>query len=70
MAGLPSLLVVGYIEEWLDPATGKTLGVNENDVWIVAVALTYNLTLVTSGKMDHIKAVAPPELSVLNWMNT
>ena len=67
---MPSLLVVGYIEEWLDPATGKTLGVNENDVWIVAVALTYNLTLVTSGKMDHIKAVATHELSVLNWMNT
>ncbi len=56
-----------YIEEWCDPATGKSLGVNENDVWIVAVSLAHNLTLVTADKMDHIKAVAPAGFSVLNW---
>lgn len=58
-----------YIEEWCDPATGKSLGINENDVWIVAVALTHNLTLVTADKMTHIKAVAPAGFSVLNWTN-
>ncbi|WP_241177164.1 type II toxin-antitoxin system VapC family toxin [Citrobacter portucalensis] len=56
-----------YIEEWCDPTTGKNLGINENDVWIAAVALAHNLTLVTADKMDHIISVAPPNLSIENW---
>jgi len=58
-----------YIEEWCDPSTGKSLGINENDVWITAVALAHNLTLVTADKMDHIKAVVHAGFSVLNWTN-
>lgn len=58
-----------YIEEWCDPSTGKSLGINENDVWIVAVALAHNLTLITADKMDHIKTVVPAGFSVFNWTN-
>jgi len=56
-----------YIEEWCDPTTGKVLGINENDVWIAAVALAHNLTLVTADKMDHIVSVAPSNLTIENW---
>jgi tRNA(fMet)-specific endonuclease VapC len=56
-----------YIEEWCDPTTGKTLGIDENDVWIAAVALAHNLTLVTADKMDHIVSVAPSNLTIENW---
>lgn len=56
-----------YIEEWCDPTTGKVLGINENDVWIAAVALAHNLTLVTADKMAHIVSVAPSNLTIENW---
>jgi predicted nucleic acid-binding protein len=60
-----------YIEEWLDPTTGKAMGINENDVWIVAVALTHNLKLVTNDKkMGRILAVAPAGFSILNWASS
>lgn len=56
-----------YLEEWCDPTTGKTMGINENDIWIASVALAYNLHLVTDDGMDRIVSVAPAGFSVLNW---
>lgn len=57
-----------FIGEWVDPSTQKTLGVQENDVWIAAVAMAYNLTLVSSDKMNRIREVAGSDLSYENWL--
>ena len=55
-----------WIEELIDPTTGKELGVQDNDVWIAAQALVHNYVLVTADRMEHIRSVAP-ELQVENW---
>jgi len=36
-----------YIEDLVEPTTGKELGIQENDLWIVSVARQYNLVFVT-----------------------
>lgn len=37
-----------YVEDLVEPTTGKELGIQENDLWIVSVAIQYNLVLVTN----------------------
>ena len=44
-----------YVEEWLDPTTGKVLGVTENDVWIAALALEHEQSVVS--RDDHFDSV-------------
>lgn len=54
-----------HIEEWIDKATGKALGVDENDLWMCAQAKERSLTFVTAdGKMQRI-ADADPDLELL-----
>ncbi|UCE58409.1 MAG: PIN domain-containing protein [Phycisphaerales bacterium] len=53
-------------EQLIDPVTAKTLGIQENDLWIAAQALERNLVLVTHDKMDHIRKVAS-ELRIEDW---
>lgn len=55
------------IEEWIDPATSKELQVNENDLWISAVAMAYNMVLVTHDEINAIKRVAGEDLTVVDW---
>jgi len=54
-----------------DHATATTLGIDENDLWIAAQAIQYNLVLVTNDGMANIRAVLPnvaPELGPIeNW---
>jgi tRNA(fMet)-specific endonuclease VapC len=45
-------------EALLDPATAKELGVQENDIWILAVAIQYNLTFVTLDRMTRLVEAA------------
>jgi tRNA(fMet)-specific endonuclease VapC len=40
-------------EELVCPTTARELGVQENDVWIAAQAITFNLTLVTHDFRGH-----------------
>jgi tRNA(fMet)-specific endonuclease VapC len=57
-------------EQMTDPLSGKVLGIDENDLWIVAQAIERNLVLVTNDKMTKIRdAVADlyPEFTVANW---
>lgn len=56
------------IEEWMDPTTSEKLQVQENDLWISAVALAYNLILVTHDMMKPIKSVLGAELKVEDWL--
>ena len=53
-------------EQLIDPVTSRELGIQENDFWIAAQALEYNLVLVTNDKMDRIRDVCG-DLQVENW---
>lgn len=54
-----------------DHATATTLGIDENDLWIAAQAVQYNLVLVTSDGManirDVLRQVAPVLRELENW---
>ena len=57
-----------WIEEMCDLTTGKELGIQENDLWIVAVAMNNRLTLVTADKMEHLKGIVrSDEVAFENW---
>jgi predicted nucleic acid-binding protein len=56
------------IEEWIDPATSKELQIQENDLWIAAVAMTYNLILVTHDAMRPIRAIAGSDIEFDDWL--
>ena len=40
-----------YVEDIIDRTTGKELGIQENDLWILSVAVQYNLVFVTNDRM-------------------
>ena len=42
-------------EDLQDRTTAKQLGVQENDIWIAAQAIQYNLVLITA---DHMRRLA------------
>ncbi len=54
-------------EQLIDPVTATEIGIDENDLWIVAQAITHNLTLVTNDKMCRIFTVAPKTLKYEMW---
>jgi len=45
-------------EDLVDRTTAKELGVQENDIWIAAQAIQYNLILVTRDRMSRIAEVS------------
>jgi len=52
------------------PTTTQKLGVEENDVWIAAQAITLNLVLVTNdtrGRFGELQRQFAPALQVENW---
>jgi tRNA(fMet)-specific endonuclease VapC len=57
-------------EELVNPATGKELGIDENDIWIAAQAKTHNLVLVTHdfrGNFGKVLKQFSPALIVEDW---
>ncbi len=54
-------------EQLRDPVTSLELGIQENDLWIVAQAITRELTLVTNDKLARIREVAGDALHIENW---
>ncbi len=54
-------------EQLIDPVKGRELGIDENDLWIVAQTMTRNLTLVTSDKLNRIREIAGDDLHIENW---
>ena len=57
-------------EELIEPATGRELGIDENDLWLVAQAIERNLVLVTNDKMTHIREAVRavyPDFTFDNW---
>ena len=56
------------VEEWKDPTTSKELKIQENDLWLAAVAMAHNLILVTRDNMDAIRKVAGIDIVFENWL--
>lgn len=56
------------IEEWKDPTTSKELQIQENDLWISALAWAYNLILVTDDAMSAILNIAGSDIEFENWI--
>ena len=57
-------------EDLVDRTTAKELGVQENDIWIAAQAIQYNLILVTEDRMSRIAEVSttlPYPLQIAVW---
>jgi len=50
-----------------NPIPARDMGVHENDLWLVAQALAYNLVLITSDRMHTILELAPKELKHQIW---
>jgi tRNA(fMet)-specific endonuclease VapC len=49
-----------YVEDWVDKATGKALGVDENDLWMCAQSKERDLVLVTAdARMKRIEDADP-----------
>ena len=57
------------LEEWNDPTTSKELQVQENDLWISAIAWAYNLKLVTDDAMRPIINVAGDDIEFENCLD-
>ena len=53
-------------EQLVDPVTSRELGIQENDLWIAAQAMEYNLVLVTHdlASMAPLRGVMDDELRV------
>lgn len=54
-----------YLEDWVDKATGKALGVDENDLWMCAQAKERDITLVTADQRMRRIPEADPQVPVL-----
>ena len=57
-------------EQLYDPIAARELGIDENDLWIVAQALERNLILVTSDKMRKIREAVigiAPSFAIEDW---
>ncbi len=58
------------VEELVDPTTARELGVQENDLWIAAQALTHNFVLVThdsKGNFGKLLQQFASTLRVEDW---
>lgn len=44
-------------EDLVETTTGKALGIQENDLWIVSMAVQYDLRLVTSDQAEGMRRV-------------
>jgi predicted nucleic acid-binding protein len=53
-------------EQLLEKTTALTLGIQENDLWMAAIAAEYNMTFVSDDNMMHIKN-AFPSLDIIKW---
>lgn len=58
------------VSELFDPTCDATLGIQENDLWLAAQAITYDFVFVSSDKLNRIAAAVEKcgeELKRLTW---
>lgn len=53
-----------YLEDWIDHATGKRLGTNENDLWICAQGFERDLHVITCDADFELVQEAEPRLAL------
>ena len=58
---------VGRQNQLKNPLAAKEMQIQENDLWLAAQALAYNLVLITSDRMQTILELAPKELKHELW---
>jgi len=58
---------VGRQNQLKNPLAAKEMQIQENDLWLAAQALAYNLVLITSDRMQTILELAPKELKHKLW---
>ena len=51
-------LTAKWVEDLIERTTGKELGIQENDLWILSTAKQHNLVLVTMDRMRRLVEVA------------
>ena len=51
-------------EQLIDKSTGDSLGIDENDLWIVASAVEHKMTFVTFDKMVRLKDIVMKNLKL------
>lgn len=54
-------------EQLIDPISGIELEIDENDLWIVAQAVTRDMTLVSNDKLKRIREIVEESLPIENW---
>ena len=54
-------------EELIDPTTAKSLGIQENDLWLAAQAIEHRLVFVTHDSLKRIREVSDELLSIEDW---
>lgn len=61
-------LKIRWPEDLVDRTTGKSMGVQENDIWIAAQAMEMDLVWATADKMDRIASLQlNPGLRIVYW---
>lgn len=46
-----------YLEDLREPTTGKELGIQESDLWIVCIAVRYNVVFVTADRAGGMRNI-------------
>lgn len=54
---LRNRLTMKRIENLIEPTTGRELGIDENDLWIVSTAVEYNLVFITRDQKGSMKRI-------------
>ncbi len=48
---------VSYVEDLIDLTTGKSLGIQENDLWLISVAVQYDARFVTRDRAGGMRRI-------------
>ncbi len=51
----------------VDKVPNKTLGVDDNDLWMIAMCIERNAVFLTADKMGHVKTVAGDGFHTEDW---
>jgi tRNA(fMet)-specific endonuclease VapC len=58
-----------WIEQLQDPISGRELGIQENDLWLAAQAVQYNLVFVTNDRLKKIRGIES-DLLIEDWASS
>lgn len=45
------------LDDLVEPITGKELGIQENDLWIVSLAKQYNVVFITNDQLEGMRRI-------------